>query len=138
MRKFAPPKTDDEVVDARKAGVSIKIQKDTEQCFSIWKEWRRYRNEATDTLIALIEQLDKVQLNYWPTCFILEVKKKGDPTSEFPPNTLYHICYGIQCYLRWNGKPYIDFSNDKAFADFRSSLDAEMIRMQSAGIDSKQ
>ena len=48
-RKLALPKTDDEVVDARKAGVPIKTQKDTECCFSIWEEWRRYRNETTDT-----------------------------------------------------------------------------------------
>ena len=89
-------------------------------------------------LIAPIEQLDKAQLNYWLSRFILEVKKKGDPASEFPPNTLYHICCGLQHYLRWNSKPYIDFSNDKAFADFKSSLDAEMKRLQSAGIGSKQ
>ena len=58
--------------------------------------------------------------------------------SEFPSNTLYHICYGLQCYLRWNGKLYINFLNDKAFADFKSSLDAEMKRLQSAGVGSKQ
>ena len=41
-------------------------------------------------------------------------------------------------YLRWNGKPYVAFSNDKAFADFKSSLDAEMKRPQITGIGSKQ
>ena len=46
--------------------------------------------EATDTLIASITQLDKVQ-HYWLSCFILEVKKKGDAASEFPTNTSYHI-----------------------------------------------
>ena len=52
MQKFAPPKTDVEVVDARKAGVPIKTQKGIEWRFSIWEEWRRYRNETTDTLFS--------------------------------------------------------------------------------------
>ena len=42
-------------------------------------------------------------------CLVLEVKKKGNQPMEFPPNTLYHICCGIQRYLRWNGKSDIDF-----------------------------
>ena len=42
------------------------------------------------------------------------------------PNTLYHICCGIQCYLRGNGKPHIDFFSDPDFFDFKCSLDAEM------------
>ena len=73
----------------------IKTQKDTEWCFSIWEEWRRCRNEATDMLKAPIEQLDNAQPNYWLSYFILEVKKKGDAASEFPCNTLYHIWYGL-------------------------------------------
>ena len=37
--------------------------------------------------IPSIELLNKAGLNYWLSCFILEVKKKGDPPSKFPPNT---------------------------------------------------
>ena len=58
VRKFALPKTDDEVVEARKSGIPIKTQKDTEWCFSIWEEWRQYRNKATYAGIAPIELLD--------------------------------------------------------------------------------
>ena len=70
-QKFSPPKTDDKVVDALKAGVPFKTQKDTKWCCSIWEEWRRYRNKTTDTLIA-----PKLQLNYWLSQFILEVYKE--------------------------------------------------------------
>ena len=49
--------------------------------------------------LATIEELDKVQLNYWLSRFILEVKKKGEADSEFPSNALYHICYGLQALL---------------------------------------
>jgi len=144
VRKFALPKTDDKVVEARKSGIPIKTQKNTEWCFSIWEEWRQYRNKATYAGIAPIELLDKSQLNYWLSRFILEVrkkpqgKKKGDAGIEFPPNTLYHICCGLQRYLRCNGKPDTDFANDTALAEFKSSLDAEMKRLQSLGIGSQQ
>ena len=78
----------------------VKTRKDTEWCFSIGKEWRRYRNSTTDAVIAPTEQLDKSQLNYWLSRFILEVNKKGDTGSEFPSNTLYvtkHEKTGLMC-----------------------------------------
>ena len=102
-------KTDNEVAEAQKMSVSLKTRKDTQWCFSIWEDWHSYGRETTKTRVALIELLDK-GLNYWLSRFILEVKKKGNPPMEFPPNTLYHICCGIQRYLRRNGKSDIDFS----------------------------
>ena len=36
-------------------------------------------------------------------------------------------------YLRWNGHPAIDFFTDPEFIPFRSSLGAEMKRLQSCG-----
>ena len=83
-------------------------------------------------MIPPIESLDKVGLDCWLSRFILEVEKKGDPTSEFLPNTLCHICHGIQHYLRCDGKRLVVFSA------FKHSLDAEMKRLQSSGIGSKQ
>ena len=35
---FSTPKSDKEVEEARKVGVSFKTRKDTEWCFSIWEE----------------------------------------------------------------------------------------------------
>ena len=51
IRNFATSKSDNEVEEARKAGVPFKTRKDTEWCFSIWEEWQSYRRETTQTLI---------------------------------------------------------------------------------------
>ena len=109
------------------------------ECFSIWEEeWQSYRGETTKALIPPIESLNRAGLDYWLSWFVLEVKKKGDPPSEFPPNTLYHICCRIQHFLRCNGKPHIDFFSDPDFSTFKRSLDAEMKRLQNTVIGSKR
>ena len=41
-------------------------------------------------------------------------------------------------HLRWNGKPEIDFFKDEKFANFKSTLDAEMKRLQAQGVGSKR
>ena len=66
------------------------------------------------------------------------MQKQSDPPSEYPPDTLYPICCGIQRYLRWNGKPGIDILSDPEFAKFKSSLDAKMKRLQASGVGSKK
>ena len=63
-------------------------------------------------------------------------KKTGKSTIRIPRETLYHICWGIQCYLRWNRKPDIDILSDTAFADLKSLLDVEMKWLQASGLDS--
>ena len=112
----AMPKSDNEVWEAQKVGVLFKTRKYTEWCFSIWEEWQSYRRETTKTMwmIPPIEPLGKVMLDYWLSQFILEVKKKGDPPSKFPLNTLYHIFCGIH-YLRYDDKPHISFSLTSIF-----------------------
>ena len=62
-------------------------------------------------------------------------KKDG---SEFPSSTLHHIVCGLMRHLRWNGYPDLDFFTDRDFSTFKSSLDAEMKRLQSQGIGSKK
>ena len=39
-------------------------------------------------------------------------------------------------FLRQNGKPEVDFLKEEAYADFRSTLDAEMKRLKRAGMGS--
>ena len=137
-RTFAAPKTDEEVAEARSKGVPYKTQKDTAWCISIWEQWRKHRQQTTGVAIPPTLDLDKSGLNYWLSRFILEVRKQGSSPSEYPPDTLYHICCGIQRYLRWNGKPGIDILGDPAFAEFKSSLDAEMKRLQASGVGSNK
>ena len=58
--------------------------------------------------------------------------------GEFTPNSLYHIVCGLMRHLKWNEHPSIDFFNDSDFASFKSSLNAEMKRLQSQGLGSKK
>ena len=62
-------------------------------------------------------------------------KKDG---TEYPPLTLHHICSGLQRYLRQNGHPTLDIYKDSVFADFRSTLDAEMKRLRHLGLGSSK
>ena len=45
---------------------------------------------------------------------------------------------GIQRYIRWNGRPEIDFFKDAEFAEFRVCLDSEMKRVQRSGLGSQK
>ena len=83
--------------------------------------------------IAAVTEMQPIQLQYWLMRYVLEVRKKDG--TEYPPNTLNHLCCGIMRFLRWNGSPSIDFFKDAEFADFRCTLDGEMKRLQSQGID---
>ena len=64
----------------------------------------------------------------------MEVRKKDG--SEYPHNTLHHLVCGIMCHLRISGQPSLDFFKVPNFTDFRTSLDAEMKRLQGAGVGS--
>ena len=104
-------------------------------CVNLWDAWTRYRLETTGATIKPLSELNHKELQHWLTRFVLEVRKKDG--SQFPPNSLHHICCGLMRYLRLNGQPSIDFFSDSDFADFKASLDAEMKRLQSEGTGSK-
>ena len=92
--RFAIPKTE-EVQQARKARIPKRTQADTKYCLDIWKNWSNYRNSVVNTeqVNKDITALDNSGIQYWMSQFILEVRKKDG--SEYPPNTLHHICCGI-------------------------------------------
>lgn len=123
---FAPPRSEGDIVRARRAGVPESTKKDTKYCMQIWEEWKIHREQNTHTTIPPLPSMPVVQLSSWLTCFILEARKKnGEP---YPPNTLHHIVMGLMRFLRWNGRQ-IDILKDADFCDFRASLDAEMKRL---------
>jgi hypothetical protein len=66
---------------------------------------------------------------------VLEVRKKDG--AEYPPQTLHHLCSGLR-YLRQNGHPTLDIFKDSLFAEFHSTLDADMKRLQHKGLGSKK
>ena len=92
--RFALPKSDADIKNARKKGIPQTTQRDTSYCTAIWKSWREYRN-ATSTV-------------------------------KIPP-----LCGK-------SGKPQLVFFKDPEFADFCSSLDAEMKRLHAQDIGSKK
>ena len=134
--RFAKPKTEGEIQEARLKGVPKKTLDDTRYCMSVWDAWCNYRQKTCgDNIPPLIEQQSSQQ-QHWLTRFVLEVRKQDG--SEYPPDSLHHLCCGIMRFLRWNGFPGIDIFKGSDFADFRATLDAEMKRLQSLGLGSKK
>ena len=89
--------------------------------------------QTTSSSIPPLSSITLSELQYWLLRFIHEVRKKNG--SEYPPNILLHLCTGIVRYLR---HPSHDIFKDSAFAEFRSSLNAEMKQLQARGLGSKQ
>ena len=128
--RFAAPKTNKEIVEARKEAVPKKTRQDTEYCIRVWESWRENRNYSGSDVPLLLE-MDSVAQAYWLTRCILEVRKQDG--KEYPPNSLHHIICGIMRHVRCF-KPEVDFFKDNDFSSFRSSLNAEMKRLQSKGL----
>ena len=135
LRVFAPPKSREEVVQARKNAIPKKTQDDTKYCIGMWNDWRQHKL-LDGSIIPAVDEVDSPTLANLLSHFILEVRKRNG--DEFPPNYLHHIVCGIQRYLRMNGQPAINFFNDPAFALFKMNLDAEMKRLQKKGLGSKK
>ena len=68
---------------------------------------------------------------------VVEVRKKKDPGSVYPPNTLYQLCCGLQRHMRENDRPDLNVFTDPAFKHFQDCLDAEMKRLTGMGVGSK-
>ena len=134
--RFATPKTEKEVQEARNTGIPKKTIEDTQYCVKVWAEWCSYRRETCGDAIPTLESIESTALQHWLTRFVLEVRKKNG--AEYSPNTLHHLCTGIMRFLRWNGWPSVDFFADTEFMDFRAVLDGEMKRLQAKGVGSKR
>ena len=131
--RFAAPKTNEEVTEARQNAIPKKTRQDTDYCVRAWEAWRGNRN-LQGSPVPTLEDMDSQNLSYWLIRFVLEVRRVN--SEEYQPNTLYHIICGIMRYVRVNVRAHIDFFKDSEFAAFRSTLDAEMKRLQSKGLGS--
>jgi hypothetical protein len=135
--RYAIPVTDEEVAKARIESVPKKTREDSEYCIRLWKDWAENRNNLTGAVVPPLMELasDSERLQYWLSRFVMEIRTKKGIT--YNPNSLHHLVCGIMRHIRKNcGKPEIDFFKDPQFADFRSSLDAEMKRLQASGVGS--
>ena len=136
--RFAVPKTEKEVTEARKASVPKKTQTDTKYCMRLWNEWKMHQNIAapTQSVPDDITEMSCEALQYWMCRFVLEVRKKDE--SLYPANTLHHLCCGVMRHLRQTGWHEIDIFKDPSFVEFRATLDSEIKKIQSLGIGSKE
>ena len=103
LERFAKPKTAEEVAQARKESIPQEIRADTEYCIKVWEDWKKSRNHdaKNELVIDYIISMNRAILQTCLCHFILEVWKKCG--SEYPPNSLHHICCGVMQYLRMNG-----------------------------------
>ena len=81
-----------------------------------------------DTLYTLCD----LELCFWLSKFVHEIKKKDG--SEYPPNTLYQICAGLQRALRENGLPELDIFRNPRYKLFQDSIDSRMKTLTRTGM----
>ena len=93
--RFAPPISDEDIVQRRKSAVPKKTNKDTKYCTKVWEEWCQYRREYHHSNIPTLHHITRTQFQHWLTRFLLEVRKKDG--TEY---TLHHICSGIARHMR--------------------------------------
>ena len=127
--------SEEEILRAREAGIPHNTNKDTKYCVSVWEAWKKERQESCGMVIPQLKDMTTAQLSKWMTHFVLEARKKDG--TVYPPNSLHHLVAGLMRYLRNSGRA-IDVFRDAQFSDFRASLDAEMKRLQSAGVGSQK
>ena len=109
--RFSTPKSSEDVAMAIASSVPKKTQADTKYCVELWKKWSNFRNSITEEQVPeRIKAMDNEQLRYWLSRFVLEVRKRDG--SEYPPNTLHHICCGLLRHIRQSGRPEVDFFKD--------------------------
>ena len=135
-RPFAAPVSEEDIQQAKQNAVPKSTQRDTQYCVRMWEGWCRSREQSVNCVIPPLCELNKSQLQHWMSRFVLKLRKKDG--TEFPPNSLYHICCGLMRYLHSSGKPELDIFKDKEFAEFRTVLDSQMKRLQAAGIGSNK
>ena len=112
-------------------------ERDTAWCIKLWNEWKEAREITSEEKIPTdICKLSPQQLQHYLSRFVLEVRRKDG--TEYPPNTLYHVVCGVMRFLQQNGQPQVDFFKEQVYADFRTTLDAEMKCLQQDGIGSRK
>ena len=135
-QQFVQPKSEEELTRACLESIPKKTRKDTEYCVRLWNAWAENRKLNTRVTVPISEDLGIADtLQHWLCHFVTEIRKKNG--LEYSRNTLHHVVLGIMRHMRYNcGRPELDFFKDPSFSEFRASLDAEMKRLQSAGIGS--
>ena len=136
--RFNELKTDSDLEEAKASSIPENTRKNTSWAVNVWKAWSAHRRKTCSSVTEWPIHLFIAQpqdLDYWLSKFVLEAKKEsGEP---YPPDTLYGICAGLLRYIR-ERRPEINIFKDYQYTGFRKTLDGEMKRLRSAGIDVKK
>ena len=135
--RFAIPKSEEEVKQARKARIPKKTQTDTKYCVDIWKNWSIYRNSVVNTeqVNEDITALDNNGIQYWMSRLFWRLGRKMVQGTH----QTHYITSAVEfCVILERVGGLTDIFKDSSFADFRATLDGEMKRLQSLGIGAKK
>ena len=89
----------------------------------------------TPLYILPLPAITPPQLQYWLRDLFLRLKGIWNRVS---PQTLHHLCSRIHIFMHQNGQPSLDIYKDHLFAEFHSTLKAEMKQFQQLCIGSKK
>jgi hypothetical protein len=105
-------------------------------CLNVWDEWRNERNSATENYADfgvrfrvvspadLLHLCSDYELCLWLRKFVYEIRKRGG--DEYPPNSIYQVCVGIQRHLRDNHRPELEIFKHANFKLFQDVIDSQM------------
>ena len=111
---------DNEVEKRRESRIPANTKVNTSWAVRCWEEWavecnvKVKKNSSKEKYYEVNPDIKKVaneQLDYWLGKFVLEIRKKKEPGSVYPPNTLYQMCCGLQRFLGDNGRPGLFLRN---------------------------
>ena len=133
--------TDKEIQARNEGRIPQNTKRATSWSTRVWDDWATERNSLpindSDTFVVapnsgILKTLCNFELSFWLSKFVYEIRKKDK--SEYPPNSLYLLCTGLQRYLRETGAPELKIFEISHFKLFQDSLDAEMKRLTAKGL----
>ena len=129
VRRFGPAITENELLTAIETRVPIKTKKTTTWGVNVWREWTQCRRVS-----ETIESMEETDINSHMARFVQEVRRKDG--KDYPASSLNNLVAAIQRYLRENGRPEVNFYDQRnpAFDLLRKSLDARMKALTRGGV----
>ena len=133
--------SDKEIPARNEARIPQNTKRATSWSTRVWDDWVTERNSLpindSDTFVVapnsgILKTLCNLELSFWLSKFVYEVRKKDK--NEYPPNSLYLLCTGLQRYLRETGAAELKMFESPDFKLFQDSLDAEMKRLTAKGL----
>ena len=140
VQRFGPVVGEDELCTAVSESVPKKTREHTKWCVDTWSEWRLHRisiAKADSEKPPNLEEMTNEQLNYWLSCFVMEVRRKDG--SEYVGTTIHGLVCGLQRHLRAK-RPgiVVDVLSGPEFHRLREVMNAKMKSLKKCGIGVKR